>query len=574
VHVFCPATSKSSKAVPAAKPAPRQAVARPVMRAAFHPPAGVVYPPDPYLDEHGPDAFKYRGVAQVAQKHVKKGSKAAKKKGGWWSALGGIASFAADMIPAVLPFLLAKHQPTMAKVAALPASQQPTMAAVGGAAPLASTPMLGNMTGMKDIRAHRDGKGNITSLRIRTFDFVTSLPDTAQAAGALMAEWYLSPLDPIYDGTKFSMYASEYEKYSIKKVALIYEPTVPATTTGAIAGCIFADPSVDTGNLGVGDGLRIVSSQLGADTFQLWSAGVIEGPSTRPLYTEPNGGDLRFTAAGRVAFVAASAITGGASPGNIYQMTDVEYLVPSLADNIDAAAGLRFVDSSSTTVTAYRPFITLDTEVILLGGSDIRWASSAIWTQSGTSRTGNVLYGLPAGDYFVHVRVLGTTVSVAATSVITDEAASAGVENLESASSFQSSDRSQSYRVISIPPGIPETVPILGFTNVTAAAQSLASLFVFRLNEGLWNTDAYPPMARKFNDKSTCRICAYYVQKRESDYLSKTSEGQRAAQVTKMQSLEKRLTDLSLVVCPASPPTSAAGSAATYGPLSYTHYRG
>lgn len=513
-----------------------------------------------------------RAAAPATSKHVKKASKAAKKKGGWWSALGGVMSFAADLVPAVLPFLLANHGPTKAKVAALPSSQQP----VAAGAPLAqSNPLLGNMCGMKDIRATRDGKGNISKLRVRTFDFLTSLPTAAYGAGDLIAEWYLSPMDPMYEGTKFAMYASQYEKYTVRKVALIYEPTTPATTTGAIAACVFADPTVDAANLGVGDGLRVVSSQLGADTFQIWGAGLVEGPSTKALYTEPNGGDLRFTAAGKVALVAATAIVGGIAPGNIYQMTDIEFSVPSLTDNIESAAGLRFEDTTETGApVANKPLQNLDTEIILLGGSQINFSTSQVWTQSGTAKTGNVLSGLPAGDYFVGLRIDGTAITASGAPVVTDEATSAGVETITSLD-FMQANRAFTYKFISVPPNVAATVPMLGFTNVTGTTCTGGKLWVFKINEGFYANDADPmlPSIRRYRESDTCRIIPYYINKRQTNYFAGTAEGERATQTRKLAALAARLDALDaqsrdqLVV-------QACTVAPDYGYLGSTHRSG
>lgn len=525
-----------------------------------------------------PLASPYAGIAGVGSKHLKKAGKAAKKKkkGGWWSALGGVASFAADLVPELLPFLLANHAGTQAKVAALPPSQRQGVqlpGPVGGpgssVAPLAyGGPPIQNLVGMKGETAIKDGKGNVTRVKVRCFDYITTLPSAAYSTGALIADWYLSPNDPIYSGTKFAMYASDYEKYSIKRVALIYVPTVPATTAGAVTGCVFADPAFDTGNLGVGDGVRIVSSQEGADTTQVWQAATIVGPRTKGLFTEPNGGDLRLTVAGKVALVCSSALAGGVSPGMIYQLTECEYSIPSLADEIDSGAGLRFQDTTTTSVTAYKPLVALSTEYILLGGTQLDFVVAGRWTDSGTSRTGNVLYGLPAGDYMIWLRQNGTGFSTACQIVTTDEAAAAGVESLVDVT-FVTATKACNIRAVSIPPTVDASVPMFGFYNCTATNVSLAELLIVKMNETLFNTDAYPMAVHRFDVRDTCRVNDYYRNKRLEFYRS-TGEGAREEQLLEMKDLKKSLLAMQAQLAAAGgeiyqPSYLSATSAATLG---------
>lgn len=470
-----------------------------------------------------------------------------KKKKSWADVVHKAISVAGSLVPTVLPFLLGNHGPTAALAAKNPGMFSGI--AASGSAPLATSSPLGNLTGMKAMSVtQRDSRGNVLKVRIRTMDLLTPLPNSAFSAGDVMGSFQLSPQDPVFEGTKFAEFASQYERWQLKAASFVYEPTVPATAVGAISACVFDDPTVDVSNLGVGAGLRTVGSQSGSDTFQIWAAGAFLAPPSDVLYTEPNGGDLRLTSAGVVGIVAATAIAGSVTPGNLYFIADTEFAIPSLADNINEGAALRFEDTTTQTPpTVNKPFVVLSTEVIEMGGSDLQFLVSGSWTNVGTAEVGNVIKGLPAGDWFVWMQNQGSTVTAAATIRLPDEAVAAGCTlGLQSSAqlglSTFSSGRSMCACTLSVPATCPSTVPQLGFFALSAANQLNATLFIAKIPEDLWSADSLLG-AVHYRSGVTGRFGPLQA-KRRNDFLARTLQGIQAENALQVTRLAGQLADL------------------------------
>lgn len=518
---------------------------------------------------------------KTAKKEVKKDEKALakaekqvtvhkQKKTNFWDFLGNAAKVAGELAPMVLPFLLAPqtgHAPTLARAASAPPAVRASMAS----APLAAGGSLGNMVGLKSQNVtSRDKRGNISGMCVTCMDLVTALPDSTYAAGNVVLDFYLAPWDPIFQGSKFAEYCDLYSKFKVKKCVFIYEPTCPATTTGALCGGVFDDPSVDTANLTVGEGLRVLSAQSGSDTFQVWSVGMFAAPKAPGtpvwLFTETNGGTVRFTSAGKVCIVAAGDIAGGVSPGNLYMLSEIELSVPSLANDVDAGSGLLFEDTTTHAPVPYQPLTTVSTERIYLGGSEIAFRLSGNWTQSGVARVGNTLAGLPPGDYICFLQGSGSGLTGAYDIFVTDEATAANVESIASygASNGTSTNR---FRVISVPPDVPANTPVLGLFSSTGTTQTAVRFCVTSIVEGLFTGDSYPPEARAqtVRQASNCRVGPLYSHLRAEKFAT-TAEGQMklvtrrlAAQTRMLEELAAR--DDPVPITQYSGPLSATGAA-------------
>lgn len=454
----------------------------------------------------------------------------------------------------IIPFLLDPargHAPTLARWQAAPPSVKATVAS-SASAPLASGGTLGNLVGLKSQRViSRDLRGNITGIRVVTMDLLTALPDAAYATGEVIANFYVAPWDPMFSGTKFSEYCQLYSKYKVHKAVFIYEPTCPATTSGAICGAMFNDPTVDVANLTAGEGLRVASAQSGADTFTAWSTGVFSGPkgpgATEWLFCESNGGSVRFTAAGVVGLVAAGDLAGTESPGNLYMLSELELSVPSLATDVAAGAGVWLKDTTSTTISTYQPLRVLNEERIFLGGSDMAFVLAGNWTQSGTARTGNYVAGLPPGDYFCQLIVRGGTLTGSTSIVITDEGAASGVELTSNGiiGSANSGSVCISTGFISVPPSVPENTPLFALVSCAGASQSSSGFVLVCADEGIWASDASPAAIAQPSvvQSQMCRVGGYYSMRRRQAF-DLTAEGKQASADRRLSQLAREIARL------------------------------
>jgi hypothetical protein len=341
-----------------------------------------------------------------------------------------------------------------------------------------------------------------------------------------------------------------YERYKIIRASFVYEPTVAATTSGSLCGACFDDPTVDVSNYTGLEAVRAVASQMGGETFQVWGSGCFSvPPSKQALYTDPNGADIRLSAAGSVAIVASTDIAGGVSPGQIYLLAEVEYSVPSVADASSAGDGMFMVDSSTTAVTAFRPFVTLATNRQLLGG-DAQFRLAATFSYSGTVYSGNVFTGLPAGDYMIILQSVASTLSAGSEPVVTDEGEAAGVEYGALYGSYTSNADSLTAQLFSIPPGIGKDVPLIALSNITGSGAQAARCYILKVNEGFLLTDgaASPAAAMKVKRKM---------------WFDKTAQGIQATQTKKLNKLVQMSNDRPLInPAPIITPLTATSAAA------------
>jgi hypothetical protein len=425
-------------------------------------------------------------VAGTVASSVKSLAAPKKKDSGFLSFLKGAARVAADIVPPLIPFLLAAHGPTNAVASA--AGAVPPMAA--GAAPLAVGQPLGNMCGLKAIRsAGVDRRGNVECLVVGTMDYITALPAGTYSAGDVIYESWVSPLDPAFAGTKFAAYGNLNERYRLKKGVFIYEPTQAATVGGAICLCVFNDPEVDLSSLGSDEVLRACGSQMGSETTQIWTAGACAVPLTNKdmLYTDPDGTDIRLTVAGKLVISAASDITLSASPGNLYFCAETEYEIPSLADDVHPGDLLMLVDTTPVDVAGDGSVLVLSsgTEVAWSLGGQASYDPNGVFHVSGTSYQANCVKGLPEGVYACVTQSFGgSNVSVSASSALTDEGSNFGVvSDTPIAGVGTAATSALHWRVITVPEGAPADVPMIFWYENTSDATGDYRIFIIMLND-------------------------------------------------------------------------------------------
>jgi len=278
--------------------------------------------------------------------------KAPKKKSAtsWTSILGKAAKVALQLAPQVAPLLLASHEPTKLAVS--------KWSAGGGTMPVASSPTiasagtLGNLQGLKDLKVlKRDNRGNALRVSVTTMDLVVAgLGAGTNNVGDILLTGYINPLDPMFAGTKFQEFLTEYSKFKVIKGCFMTEPTCPATAIGALTGACFEDPLAPVEGLSAQNKLRVMSSQTGADTWQSWSSGAfcIPPPGSDDYYVNPDGSDSRLSFQAKVIVMADTALngTGGC---NLYFMAECEAEIPTLA--VSAAPGPSFYLKDGTTTS-------------------------------------------------------------------------------------------------------------------------------------------------------------------------------------------------------------------------------
>lgn len=532
------------------------------------------------------------GAVLAAAPHLKNAAASSKKDSSFMSLLKGGVRLAADLAPAILPFLLASHGPTKALAAANPSS----FAGVAAGAPLAvSGGTTSQLTGLRGIRVSgRDAHGAVNRVVVTTVDLISALSSgSGLAAGDVLTLNYVSPLDPAYQGTKFADYGLQYERWKVLRAAFVYEPVCPATTAGALTGCVFNDPAVSLGSRGI-ELLRSAGSQDGADTFQVWSAGCWSVPVPEAhefFFTDPDGSDIRLTAAGLLTVVAASPIDASLDLGNLFLFCESEYMIPSLVDSAPAGLGCRLTGSTFGTVnnaTTYQPVTALSTDIQILGGGAFELASTFV-DDIGTSVTsGNCLVGLSAGDWAVFLRVRGDTAALADLQIgLTQEALAAGAAELQAPIAAADiakviGDWSFNFITVHIPAVPSPGMPMVWFTASGAVNCVIggAVIYAFLIDERIWTSDPAP----QFLDR-----------RRRREFYSQTMQGRQEAMfqnVTQLSLALRRSQLLGLefpvqpksIANPLGPPggvgstlTAAAGVASTpavsSGKCSYTSFQ-
>jgi hypothetical protein len=482
-------------------------------------------------------------VAAVAASGVKALAAPKKKDSGFLSFLKGAARVAADVVPPLLPFLLAAHKPSNAMAAA--AGAVPAMAY--GAAPLAVGQPLGNMCGLKAIRSSGvDRRGNVESLVVGTMDYITALPAGTYSAGTVLYESWVSPLDPAFAGTKFAAYGNLNERYRMKKGVFIYEPTQAAIEGGAICMCVFNDPEVDLTSLGGAEVLRACGSQSGSETCQIWTAGACAIPLLNKdmLYTDPDGTDIRLTVAGKLVIIAASDFSLSESPGNLYLCAETEYEIPSLADDVHPGDVLMIYDPNPVDVAGDGGLLVFssDVESVWTLGGQASFDLTGVFHVSGISYQGPCVKGLPEGTYVICSQCFGsTTLTVPPLSFITDEGSNFGVVSdtpLEGVNA--TGTQGMQWRVISVPEGAPAGVPMIGWNENTSAATGDYRIFVIMVNDAVNSLTVEPfmePLPPLF--RGVPRQGGKKHQRKRMELFVKTLQGQNLKTAWEIRELAK-----------------------------------
>ncbi len=407
----------------------------------------------------------------------------------WAKTAGKAVEFASSALPMLLPFLMANHAPT--RTAA-------TAAGVASAgAPLAVNGTLSSMVGLKDMRVvQRDNKGNVLEVEVTTFDYVTQLNSASFQDGTGLGNvaygCWISPSDPAFAGTKFAQFGASYERWRLVHGCFIYEPACPATTTGALAMCVFDDPDAALAPDATAQNVRVVSSQTGGETFQVWGAGTSYCPlvnDSKPLYTDPDGSDVRLIVGGKLQIVCATDMSGVGVCGNLYFCAQTRYSIPSLSNEDPAGAGIKAVAATTNNNNTYAPIATATVTNLCSDGATFK--VSATYTQSGTSRTGNVFWNLSPGDWLAVGYLTGTAITTTVMGV-TDESASYGsVAGTGNTMILAAATSSLMWQPFSIAASGSATIPTVYFnaanTTITAAAW-----YIFKINDGLFANPSEP----------------------------------------------------------------------------------
>jgi hypothetical protein len=475
-------------------------------------------------------------MKQVVIKTAQKEAKKAKKKKGfsWKSLLGTAAKEAISLAPELIGAMMLNHGPTKTALAQAPVGSVPLAASDGD---------ISQLTGLRQLSVvKRDSRGRVARVRVVTMDFLKSIDSSAYSQGDKIYEAWVSPLDPAFEGTKFAEFGSQYERYEVKHACFIYQPTCAATTSGALMGCVFADPEIDVDSFGATESIRVIGSQLGSETWQPWAMGMFSVPIIKRddlLYTDPDGTDIRFVVAGKALIACAADLAGGVTPGNLFFCAEVEYDIPTLSEGAGAGASAYLKDNTGSAPggIGFTPISVLNIDRQYLGQGAV-FLRTGSWYESGTLRSGNVLKGLGAGDWQITGMMAGSGISQAITVVIPDEAVTYGVttnqQQLNADVGIISSGNSGalSSTILSLPSGLPAGLVVAGF-RFNATTINLSSIVVAKIDDALFTSD--DPM----------------LAKRRSNFYAKTAQGQQAAQRARIAQMERTLRQLTTPSAPA-----------------------
>lgn len=377
-----------------------------------------------------------QAVKKIAEDDKSKKKKPAAKSG-WKHLLGKAASMAVDLAPAVLPLLMAKHAPTAKALA----GKESLISASGGSAALATgSGSVGNICGLRGIRtAGLTRAGSVHTIIVTTCDMIASVSPNG-TAGDIAWQCMVSPLDPALQGSKFAGFARQFEKYSVRRGCFLVEPACAATVPGALTGAVFVDPLVQLDTISGFDRERTVASQDGAETFNIWEAGMFHVPkaSGTPLFIDPNGADARLTMQGLATLVLA-ADCDGTGVANIYFLAETEYSVPSIVEPPGPGPSFAANDLQplSETAISYSPLPGLDAAYAgswqRADGCSPTFVDNTTYVDIGplggsspTQVTGNGLRGLPAGGWVFMAKTIGTGLDGAVTPRMTAALENAG----------------------------------------------------------------------------------------------------------------------------------------------------
>jgi len=257
------------------------------------------------------------------------GRVASKNKGNtWMNVISGAAKVMSDLIPVFAPLLLAGHGPTA--LAASQAGLPPTPAGVPVASGMAVAPLVGDY-GFKPTQVD-SRTGKVNGMVFRGMDYLGDIVALATVPqGHVLRQIDLNPHSLDWTGTRAQIFARLYERYRFRRLALLYQPTVPATQAGQLVCFCDTDPS-DT-HYGIGRaGVQKASSHAGAEVGQVWqmiTAEYVPDKKTGDQYSDPEGSDERLISPGHFVCQSASELAA-AVYGSIYAIYEVEYVVSQI----------------------------------------------------------------------------------------------------------------------------------------------------------------------------------------------------------------------------------------------------
>nr|QDH87835.1 MAG: hypothetical protein H3Bulk40844_000002 [Riboviria sp.] len=332
---------------------------------------------------------------KTVRKHKKKGST-------WASLLTGAAKVASELVPALLPALLANHAGTTKQLAVRSAVQgRSTGGAVPVAAPLAQGVAVQPMTGLTNFSCLKK-QGKVYGIRLTGLDYIDAITATSYVAGDLVKEWDLNLASGTFSGTRLQREVSLWERYNVNHMCLIFEPTAPATQAGQLIAYIETDPD-DVFNVSGRVAVQKAGSHIGAEQGQVWQMIIgqyFPDKKTPDFFASPDGSDDRLISPGRARIVAGTDLDDGPL-GSVYVCYDVTFEVPQteiqesdLFAELNAVAGMASGNPVGTT-----PWGTQQT-----GATNFEASIGAAPDGSGSGG----LWGLPVGDYYVTMWTVGT----------------------------------------------------------------------------------------------------------------------------------------------------------------------
>lgn len=300
--------------------------------------------PSAYPESFARTAAMAAGGALAREMHSY-GQKKGKKQSGFTSFLKGAARVAAEVLPAMLPVLLAKngHAPSLAaaQMAGLPMSSS-----TGGMVGLATPASIQPLTGLHEMHSVKS-RGRVNGVRIVGLDYIGAI-DTGtytagellsmtNAAGSIPVDLDLNPTSATFLGTRFAQFAILYERFRINRMVVLYEPATSAVTPGAIGMYIDTDPNDPyPTNLGPTGAVQAAAGHLGYEDNQVWQVGVsgyYPDGRTQDFYLDADGSDERLISPGRFRALATVDMTADSTLGSLYVMYDVTLTLPQIDDN-------------------------------------------------------------------------------------------------------------------------------------------------------------------------------------------------------------------------------------------------
>lgn len=203
---------------------------------------------------------------------------------------------------------------------------------ISSSAPLAEQSQLHGAR-FDEYEFMREGKRHI---RLSGREFLTPIGNVAATTVSNAPAGYrfaVVPLSPAALGGRLALMAEQFQFNRGKKFKLIYEPVVPATTTGAIAMYFNNDIGTPLGEVGDDELAHAATHEYFAQTA-VWSPIMmdIEPEDAVTHYVDQESGDARFEIQGIIVIEAASIldIPAGFTFGNLYLEYEVEFSVESL----------------------------------------------------------------------------------------------------------------------------------------------------------------------------------------------------------------------------------------------------